>query len=68
MSVETELNNQEIEVDAQFPVSIEIDGEQVGLLLNFGRRKLEYRRIFPSKNITSVQRVGRDDVWKSELG
>lgn len=41
---------------------------QVGLLFNFGRRKLEHRRVFPSKDIKSVQRVGRDDVMKSERG
>lgn len=35
---------------------------QVGLLFNFGRRKLEYRRIFPPKGVaTPIQRVGRDN-------
>jgi GxxExxY protein len=37
----------------------------VGLLFNFGRRALEYRRIFPGKDQGPVQRVGRDDVRKS---
>ncbi len=37
----------------------------VALLFNFGRRKLEYRRIFPGKaGDTPVQRIGRDNVIK----
>ena len=40
-------------------------GAPIGLLLNFGRRKLEYRRIFPGKaGDTPVQRTGRDNVIK----
>jgi len=34
----------------------------VGLLFNFGRRKLEYRRVFPPKTDSPVQRTGRDDI------
>lgn len=34
----------------------------VVLLLNFGRRKLEYRRVFPGKVKGPVQRTGRDNV------
>jgi len=34
----------------------------VGLLFNFGRRKLEYKRIFPPKTVSSVQRVGRENT------
>jgi GxxExxY protein len=38
---------------------------QVGLLFNFGRRKLEYKRIFPGKaGNTPVQRTGRDNIIK----
>ena len=108
-ALKNELINHEMETVYQFPVPVEVDGEQiglfyldllveelvvveikafahqltndeiaqvlnylkatelqVGLLFNFDRRKLEYRRIFPSKNITSIQRVGRDDVQKSD--
>jgi GxxExxY protein len=40
----------------------------VGLLFNFGRRKLEYKRIFPGKGDDStVYRLGRDNVKKSIL-
>jgi GxxExxY protein len=41
-------------------------GAPVGLLLNFGRRALEYKRIFPGKAGGPVQRIGRDDVRKSQ--
>ncbi len=40
----------------------------VGLLFNFGRRKLEYQRIFPGRNSSEpVERIGRDNVKKSVL-
>ena len=39
----------------------------VGLLFNFGRRKLEYARIFPGKaSNLPVQRLGRDDILKRD--
>ena len=34
----------------------------VGLLFNFGRRRLEYRRVFPGKAGIDPQRLGRDSV------
>ena len=40
-------------------------GAPIGLLINFGRRKLEFRRVFPGKNQGPVQRVGRENVFKS---
>jgi GxxExxY protein len=36
----------------------------VGLLFNFGRRRLEYKRIFRPKHVGPVQRIGRDHVLK----
>jgi GxxExxY protein len=37
----------------------------VGLLINFGRRSLDWKRIFPPKTIGPVQRIGREDVRKA---
>ena len=43
-------------------------GKPVGLLFNFGRRRLETMRIFPPKDDGSpVQRTGRDNVKKAGL-
>lgn len=39
----------------------------VGLLFNFGRRRLEYQRLFPAAaGDAAVQRTGRDNVKKAE--
>ena len=40
-------------------------GAPVGLLFNFGRRRLEWARVFPSQDRGPVRRLGRDDVRKS---
>jgi len=40
---------------------------QTGLLINFGRRKLDFKRVFPGKNLSPVQRLGRDNVYKSRV-
>ena len=56
-----QLTNDEL---AQVINYLKATGAPVGLLFNFGRRKLEYRRIFPAKDVKPVQRLGRDDVLK----
>jgi GxxExxY protein len=47
---------------AQVVNYLKATGAPVGLLFNFGRRSLEYRRIFPPQDVGAVQRLGRDNV------
>ena len=39
--------------------------DPVGLVFNFGQRRLDWMRVFPSIDDRPVQRIGRDDVYKS---
>lgn len=58
-----QLTNDEL---AQVINYLTATGAQVGLLFNFGRRKLEFKRVFPSKSPGPVQRAGRDTIIKDE--
>ncbi len=59
-----QLTNDEV---AQVVNYLKATSASVALLFNFGRRRLEYHRIFPAKaSDLPVQRLGRDNIIKPE--
>jgi len=42
-------------------------GYKVGLLLNFGREKLEYKRILPPRKLEKWQEIIQRFLWKPEV-
>jgi GxxExxY protein len=57
-----QLTNDEL---AQVINYLKATGAPVALLFNFGRRKLEYRRVFPAQDMNPIQRIGRDNGNKT---
>jgi GxxExxY protein len=54
-----QLTNDEV---AQVINYLKAANAPVGLLFNFGRRRLEYHRVFPPRTLGAIGRLGRDNV------
>ena len=57
------LTNEEI---AQVITYLSATGSKVGILLNFGRRQLEYKRILPPKNVARWRERIQRYVWRPQ--
>jgi len=56
-----QLTNDEL---AQVINYLKASKKSFGLLFNFGRRKLEYPRIFPPQTPGAIQRIGRNNIQR----
>jgi GxxExxY protein len=57
------LTNEEV---AQVITYLAVSGAPVGLLLNFGRPRLQYKRILPPKKFTDWHKRVRRYVWTTD--
>ena len=62
-AVSRQMENKDV---AQVLAYLAVTGAKVGLFLNFGRNRLEYRRILPSKSMQDWQKEIQKYLWKPD--